>query len=210
MTAAAAPDLLEDTLDLAGKELARWHALADGPPRPVPCWSDIAAASAWLARARAVLSDPEGHVGKAAEWLLDNEYVVQRAVLQIQQDLPAGFYRQLPALARPGEGAPPRVLAVARGLLVASHLQLSLSTVTRFVEAYQRSAILTTGELWALPTALRLACLEVLVEAVERLVPSLEAPFEVPRTPRPNLEETEWVARALRRPLRALLHRFLG
>jgi len=197
VTAPAAPDVLADRLDLAATELARRHALADGSPSPTPCWSDIAAVCDWLARARVVLSDPEGHVAKAAEWLLDNDYVVQRAVLQIRQDLPAGFYRQLPGLACPGEGAPPRVLAVARGLLVASHLQLSISTVTRFVAAYQRSAILTTAELWALPTALRLACFEVLVEAVERLVPSLEAPFELPPTPRSNLEETECVARSL-------------
>jgi len=198
VTTPAVPEVPKDTLDLAAAELAGRHALADRAPSATPCWSKIAAASDWLARTRTVLSDPEGHVAKAAEWLLDNEYLVHRAVLQIQQDLPAGFYRQLPALASPDGGAPPRVLAVARGLLIASHLQLSLHTVRHFVEAYQRSAVLITAELWALPTALRLACLEVLVEAVERLVPSLEAPFEVPRMARPNLEETECVARALR------------
>jgi len=197
VTAPAEPEILEEPLGLAARQLAGQHAVADGTPRPTPCWSEIAAASDWLLRARAVLADPEGRVAKAAEWLLDNEYVVRRAVAQIQQDLPAGFYRQLPALARPGNEAPPRVLELARGLLVASHLQLSLSSVTRFVEAYQSTAVLTTAELWALPTALRLACIEVLVDAVERLVPSLEAPFEVPRTARPNLEETECVARAL-------------
>ncbi|MBW2230955.1 MAG: cellobiose phosphorylase [Deltaproteobacteria bacterium] len=178
-------------------QLAQRHALGDGAPRPVPCWSEIAAVSDWLDRARVLLSDPEGHVAKAAEWVLDNEYVVHRAVLQIQEDLPAGFYRQLPALARPGNEAPPRVLELARGLLLATHLQLSVSTLKRFVEAYQSTATLTTGELWAFPTALRLACVEVLVGAVEQLVPSLEAPFEVPRTARPNLEETECVARSL-------------
>ncbi len=102
VTAAAPPDVLEDALDLAATQLAGRHALADGPPAAAPCWSEITAAVAWLARARTLLSDPEGHAAKAAEWLLDNEYVVQRAVLQIRQDLPAGFYRQLPALARPG------------------------------------------------------------------------------------------------------------
>ena len=31
----------------------------------------------------------------AAEWMLDNYYVVQRAIRQIREDMPRGFYRKL-------------------------------------------------------------------------------------------------------------------
>jgi cyclic beta-1,2-glucan glucanotransferase len=197
VTSPASPESPSDTLDLAARELARRHSLAKGPPHPVACWSEIAATREWLTRARAALALPESHVAKAAEWLLDNEYLVQRAVLQVEHDLPAGFYRLLPALADPRGDATPRILAIARGLLGASHLQLSLSGVSRFVEVYQSDAVLTTAELWTLPSALRLACLEILVEALARLVPSLGVPFEVPATPSLGLDETESVARAL-------------
>ena len=56
-----------------------------------------------------------------SDTLLDNGYLIQRAFLQIQEDLPAGFYRQLPALACSGRETPPRILDLARGLLAASH-----------------------------------------------------------------------------------------
>ena len=197
MTAQVVPETLEYALDLVARESARQHALADGAPAAVSSWKEIAAAKSWLTHVREVMSDPERHAAKAAEWLLDNEYLVHRAILQIQQDLPAGFYRELPALAEGGAAAQPRILAVARTLLEVSHLQLSLSTVNRFIESYQEEACLTTGELWTLPTALRIACIEILVTSVERLLPSLPAPFAVEPTDRPTLEDTECVARAL-------------
>jgi cyclic beta-1,2-glucan synthetase len=152
---------------------------------------------AWLEEARTALAVPEGPLSKAAEWLQDNEYLVSRAVLQIDEDLPAGFYQRLPALAGPAEKATPRVLALSRALLGASQLQLSLQTVTRFVQAYQQHAPLTIAELWALPTLLRLVCLEVLVSAFERLAPTLRAPFRVEPLGGPPLEDTEYVARSL-------------
>ena len=197
MSASVASEAPEYALDVAAADLARRHALSDGPPDPVGPWPRLAESREWLSRARRALSNPERHVAKAAEWLLDNEYVVHRAILQIQEDLPAGFYRQLPALAGPPGDRPPRIIAVARGLLDASHLQLSPSTLSRYVETYQTIAPLTTAELWALPTALRLACLEVLASAAGRLVPELAPPFDVPGAQGPILDETECVARAL-------------
>src|SRR5574337_1677243 len=35
----------------------------------------------------------------AAEWMLDNYYLVQQSLRQIRDDMPPGFYRQLPTLA---------------------------------------------------------------------------------------------------------------
>jgi cyclic beta-1,2-glucan synthetase len=33
------------------------------------------------------------------QWLLDNYYLVQQVIRQVRQDMPPGFYRQLPVLA---------------------------------------------------------------------------------------------------------------
>src|SRR5258707_1980568 len=35
----------------------------------------------------------------AAEWLLDNFFVLQQAIRQIREDMPSGYYQQLPKLA---------------------------------------------------------------------------------------------------------------
>lgn len=187
----------EAAIDVAATRLAREHAVVDAPPPPMPIWRDLAAARGWVAKARSALADPERVAAKAAEWLLDNEYVVHRALNQVEEDLPSGFYRELPALEVEGEESIPRIVGVARAILDASRLQLTHSTSIRFVEVYQRDATLETAELWALPTALRLVCLEVLVGALARLVPPLEPSFELGWLPGRSLDDTECVARAI-------------
>ncbi len=183
-------------LETEARALAGRHALSDNPPRPIAAFSRLRHVPAWLARTRPALADSEGAVGKAAEWLLDNEYLVARVVRQIGQDLPKGFYARLPSLGGADAGRP-RIWSIARALLQASRLQLSVSTVTRFLDAYQERTPLTIAELWALPTFLRLGCLEVLFAAFERLDPSLRPPFAIDDTPDIALEDTECVGRAI-------------
>ena len=105
----------------------------------------------------------------AGEWLLDNYYVVQQALRQIREDMPEGYYRQLPKLdTSPLEGYP-RIYALAREIIGYCESHLDLDRVTRFVQAYQQVTPLTTGELWALPTMLRLGILENLAQAVAHI-----------------------------------------
>jgi hypothetical protein len=52
-------------------------------------------------------SEVPGILSYAAEWLLDNFYIVQQAVRQIREDMPTGCYRRLPKLeSTPLEGYP--------------------------------------------------------------------------------------------------------
>ncbi len=187
------------TLEAAARYLARIHALSDQKPRPLPSLARLSAMPGWLADACRQAEVAEGPAAKAGEWLLDNSYLIERAVRQIREDLPAGYFARLPALALDGGERVPRVYAIAHGLVRASSLQLSAATVARFTNAYQKTAPLLIGELWALPTMLRLTCIEVLVAAVARLIPQPPAPFEAGAGEPPlPLEETECVARAIR------------
>jgi cyclic beta-1,2-glucan synthetase len=183
-------------LDYEARELAGRHRLSARPPTPLASLDRVDRLVRWIARARQALRDAEAADAKAAEWLIDNEYLVVRAIRQVAEDMPAGFYRRLPALDQPGL-RPPRVQAVARGLMAASRLQLSLPTVTLFVEAYQSRTPLTIAELWALPTFLRLECLERLVAALVRIRPSLEPPVPVDAVPAIAIDDTEAVGRAI-------------
>jgi cyclic beta-1,2-glucan synthetase len=117
-------------LETEARALADSHGLSDHPPRAMPALSQLRHVPDWLVHARSALDDSEGAVAKAAEWLLDNEYLVARAVRQIEQDLPKGFYARLPTLGGADAGRP-RVWSIARALLRASRLQLSIPTVTR-------------------------------------------------------------------------------
>jgi cyclic beta-1,2-glucan synthetase len=117
----------------------------------------------------AEVSGEDPSLSQAAEWLLDNFYIAQQALRQIREDMPAGFYRQLPKLTTsPLEGFP-RIYSLAREVLSYSENRVDIGILTHFVHTYQRSTALTMGELWAMPTMLRMGILENLVEALARI-----------------------------------------
>jgi cyclic beta-1,2-glucan synthetase len=153
----------------------------------------------WLDAARQSCTAPPHHAAKASEWLLDNEFHVRRAVRQVREDMPDAFYRRLPRLVAPEFGGMPRIVALAHGMLDATHMQISLHGTEEFVLAYQRDDPLTIAELWALPAILRLACLERLVLAFSDLVPDLAPPFgpTLALASREALDPTERVSRAI-------------
>ena len=196
---AARPEPAPSGLETAAQALHARHVIGDRHPVPVPVWTRLPALRGWLelALAEAATSEPDG--AAAAEWLLDNDYQVSRAILQIGEDLPPGFYGRLPALEGGETDGLPRVFALAHGLLCASHLQLSLRSAVEFVNAYQRGRPLTIAELWAFPTMLRLACLEVLTTGFARLFPKAKAPFPASSCAdvTASVDDTECVSRAL-------------
>jgi cyclic beta-1,2-glucan synthetase len=101
--------------------------------------------------------------------MLDNFYLVQQTLRQILEDMPPGFYRQLPQLAAGPLAGYPRVYAVAQELVVIQTAHLDLDRVKRFIQLYQDITPLTMGELWALPVMLRLGSIECLAQAITRI-----------------------------------------
>jgi cyclic beta-1,2-glucan synthetase len=96
----------------------------------------------------------------AAQWLLDNNYLVEETVFQVKRDLPPRFYRQLPTLKLPGGGEVPRTLAIAWLYVAHSDGAVSSSMLRAFVDGYQTVEPLSIGELWALPSLLRAVQIE--------------------------------------------------
>ena len=104
-------------------------------------------------------------VSPAAEWLLDNFHLVELQLRQITEDLPPGFYRQLPKLADGHLAGYPRVFSLAWAYVAHTDSLISGPVLRRFVRAYQRVTPLTIGEIWAVAITLRI----VLVENMRRL-----------------------------------------
>ena len=112
----------------------------------------------------------ERAITAAAEWLVDNFHIVDDQLRQIREDLPRGFYRELPKLA-PGflEGYP-RVFGVAWAFVAHTDSRFEPEALRRFVRAYQRVQPLMIGELWAVPITLRILLVENLRRLAERIV----------------------------------------
>jgi cyclic beta-1,2-glucan synthetase len=117
----------------------------------------------------------ERAITPAAEWLVDNFHIAEEQIREIRDDLPRGFYRQLPKLAEgPLEGYP-RVFGLAWAFVAHTDSLFDPQTLCRFVRAYQRVQPLTIGELWAVAITLRIVLVENLRRAAERIVSSRAA-----------------------------------
>ncbi|MEJ7616445.1 MAG: hypothetical protein WKF30_05620 [Pyrinomonadaceae bacterium] len=106
----------------------------------------------------------------AAEWLVDNFHIIDDQLREIRQDLPKGYYFELPKL-RAGEFAGyPRIYSIALELVAHTDSRLDVETLRRFIRAYQKEKVLTLGELWAIAISLRLALVENLRRLAVRTV----------------------------------------
>ena len=108
----------------------------------------------------------------AAEWLVDNYYLVEQQILEITSDLPPSYYRQLPVLAGGPFAGYPRVLGVAWAFVAHTDSRFDPEMLCRYVRAYQEVQPLTIGELWAVAITLRIVLVENLRRLAERVVQS--------------------------------------
>jgi cyclic beta-1,2-glucan synthetase len=106
----------------------------------------------------------------ALEWILDNWYIIEEATRQVEQGLPQRFLRELPRVRSGPDDGLPRALRLARLLLAESGDFLDLADAAHRIERYQEHAVLTIGELWALPNLLRFAVLETLARCTVTLL----------------------------------------
>jgi cyclic beta-1,2-glucan synthetase len=104
-------------------------------------------------------------VPPTAEWLLDNEYLIESNVRDVQINLPWPYYQDLPTLANEPYRGLPRIYGLARELVSHTDLRLDRENILAFIEAYQSVGALSIGELWAVPQMLRTA----LIESIENL-----------------------------------------
>ncbi|HEY8021145.1 MAG TPA: glucoamylase family protein [Thermoanaerobaculia bacterium] len=120
-------------------------------------------------RAIATAIREESSISPAAEWLVDNFHIVDDQLREIRDDLPAGYYRQLPKLATGPLAGSARVYGLAWGFVEHTDSRFDLDLFRHYVRAYQQVRPLTIGELWATAISLRI----VLVENLRRLVDSM-------------------------------------
>ena len=120
----------------------------------------------------------EKTITPAAEWLVDNFHIVDEQLREIIDDLPPGYYRQLPKLASGHLQNYPRVFGVAWAFVAHTDSRFDPDMLRRFVVAYQRVQPLTIGELWAVAISLRIVLVENLRRLAERIVHSRAARLE--------------------------------
>ena len=109
------------------------------------------------------------HISAAGEWLLDNFYVVMAQVKEIHDGLPRRYFRDLPVLVEAHLAGLPRIYGVAWAFVAHTDSAFDEDLLSDFLRAYQDTRELTLGELWALPTTLRVVLIENLRRLSERV-----------------------------------------
>jgi cyclic beta-1,2-glucan synthetase len=108
-----------------------------------------------------------------AEWLLDNEYIIESNVREVQLNLPRRYYQELSALANGPNRGLPRIYGLARELVCHAALRLDRENILAFIEAYQSVGSLSIGELWAVPQMLRAALIEGILNLAQKALTEL-------------------------------------
>jgi cellobiose phosphorylase len=99
-------------------------------------------------------------IAPAGEWLLDNFYLIEEQIRTARRHLPKGYSRGLPRLLNGPSAGLPRVYDLALETISHGDGRVDPESLSSFVAAYQTVAVLTLGELWAIPIMLRLALIE--------------------------------------------------
>ncbi len=109
------------------------------------------------------------HISPAGEWLLDNIHLVVAQTREVHDGLPRRYFRGLPVLADGDWAGLPRVYAIAWAYVAHADSAFEPALLIEFLRAYQLEHALTQGELWALPTTLRVVLVENLRRLAERV-----------------------------------------
>ena len=109
-------------------------------------------------------------VTPAAEWLLDNFYLIEEQIQLARRHLPRGYSRELPRLLNSPSAGLPRVYDIVLELISHVDAQIDAKPLSAFIAAYQAERSLKLGELWAIPIMLRLGLIENLQRITTRLM----------------------------------------
>ncbi len=151
-----------DQMERHGKSLAGAHRVAPGRA-PDLLLARLAGNESFLVEVcdmQTAAVTANRRITPAAEWLLDNFYLIEEQIRTAKRHLPKGYSRELPRLANGPSARLPRVYDLAFEAISHGDGRVDAQSLSRFVAAYQTVTPLKLGELWAIPIMLRLALIE--------------------------------------------------
>ena len=164
-------------MELHGRSLAQTHTVSSAR-LPDQLLARLANNEQVLLNACSSLTaavQQERQLTPAAEWLLDNFYLIEEQIRTAKRHLPKGYSKELPRLQKGPSAGQPRVYDIALETISHGDGRVDPENLRRFITAYQQVTPLRLGELWAIPIMLRLALIENLRRVAARLIASRES-----------------------------------
>ncbi|GFM38228.1 GH36-type glycosyl hydrolase domain-containing protein [Desulfovibrio psychrotolerans] len=161
-----------DRMEQHGKFLAESHTLKTGQSQGLLLTTRLAENEILLLEVHTLLTEDvkaDRRISPAAEWLLDNFYVIEEQIRTARLHFPKGYSRELPCLAGGPSAGLPRVYDLALESISHRDGRVDPESLKSIVVAYQTVTSLQLGELWAIPIMLRLALIENLRQVAVRI-----------------------------------------
>lgn len=98
----------------------------------------------------------------AAEWLLDNFYVIEQQTKEMRRNVKEKLYSHLPLIKEGSFQGYPRIYAVAVELMTHTDCRIESGILTDFLNSYQEVQMLRDDEIWAVPFMIQVALLETI------------------------------------------------
>ncbi|NMA94473.1 MAG: glycosyl transferase [Clostridiales bacterium] len=162
-------ETLQERAEQVAMEQSR---VIDGMPKP-PVVIDMKRSSAKLIESyRSIYSNikHESNMVPAAEWLVDNFYIIEGHIKDIQFNLRNGYFKDLPVLKGADYREDLRVYEIAREIIDFTSGRLDSDIIYKFIDQYQKVTPLTISELWAIPLMLKI----VLIQNIEYMAVDIE------------------------------------
>jgi cyclic beta-1,2-glucan synthetase len=103
----------------------------------------------------------------AAEWIIDNPYLIRTQVNEVRRHLPRDYAKLLrTGDSKTGES---RAFRLARELAAGADFAIDQGNLSEFLRESQKEKPLTVGELWLFPLLLRVALIEGLADLAKRI-----------------------------------------
>ena len=160
--------LEESAVKLAVNHNALENGRSDTPVKPILEESKKVLDESFRVLSRVAKSDQE--ISPAAEWLIDNFYIIQEHIVQIGVDFPKQYQKSIPLFKSGDHKGLPKVYELVLNLMTHTDNMVDIDVLKQYVQSYQEVRTLMQGEIWAIPIMARLILIQQLSEKAARIL----------------------------------------
>jgi len=162
-----------DFLRESSRNLAEKHNLASDSKvirqvKPILDDSKHVLNEAYKTLSRLAKKDQE--ISPAAEWLIDNFYIIQEQIVQVEYDFPKEYQRSIPSISEGEFKGLPRIYELVLNLINHTDNLVDVNVLSEYIQSYQEVRTLMQGEIWAVPIMVRLILIQNLANKAKRIL----------------------------------------
>ena len=119
------------------------------------------------------------NIHPAGEWLLDNFYIIEETVKQIQKELTIQKYKNFVGIANGEYAGFARVYVLASEIVAYTENKIEKANLEEYLESYQTKKTLSMDEIWNIGIFIQIAIIQNIAKICERIASSQIQKYKV-------------------------------